>query len=873
MYVYYTGTAPPRRLRRLTVMPPLYWNSASRILGLKLPYNSGTDTGVSGSAYVVNILGFPGVVDGNFPGIPLPGDLPGTDIWFTPAHPNTSSAPTLDFNGITQTITGPTGGTLSNGDISTSTGQDAHVHAEPNGTWALQNPQVSGGSSFTAGGDLSGSSTSQEVVGIHSVPLCTGFTPTNGQFLQYTTASSPNPCWGATTASSGFTAGGDLSGTSTSQQVVGIDNVPLCIGYTPTNGQVVEYTTGGSPNPCYTAASTGGGSSVQYNPSTTAYALAGSSIYADDSHVTSSSVAVSTWSCGGTTCTVNTSAAHNLVAGDWVQVSGMIGWFSAPTGLNATDDTGYGTFQVLSAGLTTTAFEFSYSVNTGSGSGGSIYDADYFGVYMMMQEPFFNGHGAVTYRLDTCANDVTYFTTKFGSITGSPKYLIVAGCQDDIYANTSAATIESSLKSLWALAHAAGWTVIQTSQLSTNYGLGPCVFANNCALITMALNGWLPAQGKTFFNTSTEQYWDSYVDTAAYQYDWADNGPIVGNTVSGGKMFAQRMNDAFSTQDSSATGPVPYFHWDGNYGVYFGGTGGGVYPPSLTFLDKTGTAYATFNGGTGGAGNVSMLAPKLTNVTGSTQCLHVSTTGQITGTGSDCGTSSGGGTVIYTSSQSASSGDAGKLVVMNCSSACAYTLPATQPSTSWFAGITSQGSTLATIVLGGSDTFNGTTAVPALNSYRVLWVYANTATSTDYSGDAPLVASTNVTFTPSPNGMSVSATAGGAATHGVSLPLSPNGTPATPSGLYQTAPYSYTIAACVFTTTTADSSTALVFNVKFNGTSILSGSSATISAGTSAGTVTNLTLGSSLTVTAGNNFELDVSAGTSNWTGVISCHS
>ena len=149
MYVYYTGTAPPAT-SQVNVMPPLYWNPASQILGLRLPYNSGADTGLSGSAYVVNILGFPGVVDGNFPGIPLPGDLPGTDIWFTPAHPNTSSAPTLDFNGITQTITGPTGGTLSNGDISTITGQDAHVHAEPNGTWALQNPQVSGGSLASA---------------------------------------------------------------------------------------------------------------------------------------------------------------------------------------------------------------------------------------------------------------------------------------------------------------------------------------------------------------------------------------------------------------------------------------------------------------------------------------------------------------------------------------------------------------------------------------------------------------------------------------------------------------------------------------------------------------------------------------------------
>jgi hypothetical protein len=116
------------------------------------------------------------------------------------------------------------------------------------------------------------------------------------------------------------------------------------------------------------------------------------------------------------------------------------------------------------------------------------------------------------------------------------------------------------------------------------------------------------------------------------------------------------------------------------------------------------------------------------------------------------------GTVTYTSNQPASTSDAGKLVIMNCSGACAYTLPTSQPSTTWNAWIISIGSTTATIVLGGSDTFNGSTNVPVLNRYRVLSVWANTATSTDYEGDAPLVASTNVTFIPSSNGMAVSAT-------------------------------------------------------------------------------------------------------------------
>ena len=136
------------------------------------------------------------------------------------------------------------------------------------------------------------------------------------------------------------------------------------------------------------------------------------------------------------------------------------------------------------------------------------------------------------------------------------------------------------------------------------------------------------------------------------------------------------------------------------------------------------------------------------------------TGGALTTSGCSGGGGSGGlnGTVTYTSSQSASSSDNGKLVIMNCSGACAYTLPTSQPSTTWNAWVMSIGSTTATIVLGGGDTFNGSASVPVLNRYRVLSVWANTATSTDYEGDAPLVASTNVTFTPSSNGMAVSAT-------------------------------------------------------------------------------------------------------------------
>ena len=121
---------------------------------------------------------------------------------------------------------------------------------------------------------------------------------------------------------------------------------------------------------------------------------------------------------------------------------------------------------------------------------------------------------------------------------------------------------------------------------------------------------------------------------------------------------------------------------------------------------------------------------------------------------------SAGGTVTYTSAHTMGTGDSGLLVIMNCSSACAVTLPTTQPSTTWYAGLQSIGSSVATITLGGGDTYNGSTSVPVLLSYQPIAIYANTATSTDYRGSLPTVAGSNVTVTPATNGLSVAASGG-----------------------------------------------------------------------------------------------------------------
>ena len=99
-----------------------------------------------------------------------------------------------------------------------------------------------GGSGFTAGGDLAGSSTSQTVIGIDGIALDPSVaSPSDGETITYNAASGK---WKAVPGPSGsFTAGGDLSGTSSSQKVIGLESIPLdaaTVG-SPSAGYVITY--------------------------------------------------------------------------------------------------------------------------------------------------------------------------------------------------------------------------------------------------------------------------------------------------------------------------------------------------------------------------------------------------------------------------------------------------------------------------------------------------------------------------------------------------------------------------------------------------------------------------------------------------------
>jgi len=86
------------------------------------------------------------------------------------------------------------------------------------------------------------------------------------------------------------------------------------------------------------------------------------------------------------------------------------------------------------------------------------------------------------------------------------------------------------------------------------------------------------------------------------------------------------------------------------------------------------------------------------------------------------------------------------------------------------------------------------------------------------------------------------------------------------------APLTGYVTHCYFTTNTSDATTPLTFNIKFNGTDIISGVSATVAAGTSSGTVSTFALTSaSVAITAGQKWEIDITSGTSLWSGIAQC--
>lgn len=212
---------------------------------------SGDVTGASNSNTVVNIHGASVPIAGSLiDGYVLqvtgtstlsyaPINIAGGSNYITGVLPNgnqQAQAMGGDATGTTAsaTITALRGKALAASLASLGSSQDGYVLTWNNSVqdWEAK-PLTSG--SFTAGGDLTGTSTSQTVHSIQGVVI-TGAAAT-GYVLE---ASSPTAATWVNAPSGSFTAGGDLSGSSTSQNVIAIHGHAVS-SVAPTDGYVLTW--------------------------------------------------------------------------------------------------------------------------------------------------------------------------------------------------------------------------------------------------------------------------------------------------------------------------------------------------------------------------------------------------------------------------------------------------------------------------------------------------------------------------------------------------------------------------------------------------------------------------------------------------------
>ncbi|MDE1871794.1 MAG: hypothetical protein KGI06_06170, partial [Candidatus Micrarchaeota archaeon] len=313
--------------------------------------------------------------------------------------------------------------------------------------------------------------------------------------------------------------------------------------------------------------------------------------------------------------------------GNWQNVSTMTGWFAVPTGLS-TVDSGVGTFQIASVTNSTT-FVFNYTTNTGScaSSCGTTYSADYWGPYFAAQNaPALAGHGQAYWRFawaSDCANTTT-FTTKYGSITGTPKYFIFNGAQNDLNNGDSAATLEGYLQACWQNAHNAGFTVIQSTIVPTGIGTPATTYQN----VMEQVNYWLYTQGPNYTSvtatgTAAGKYWDKMINLDAFASNLGATGTAEGNSVGASYYFAERINDAFWKKMGSISGPPPYTFWSTNSQFpaidYWGAPGSAIIYRWLQSSSQTPQLIIDTNAGTTtvvtpqGDGNTPLIVQNLNN--------------------------------------------------------------------------------------------------------------------------------------------------------------------------------------------------------------------------------------------------------------------
>jgi hypothetical protein len=332
-----------------------------------------------------------------------------------------------------------------------------------------------------------------------------------------------------------------------------------------------------------------GGSGVQYNPTTTQYLWAGTSIFQDDSVtvsptspvLSSQAIPVTGGSCGSNVCSVTNSGANNLSSGDWVRFTQVTGW----PGCSGYGGTGCDYFQVSATGLSSTGFQVSYpSVAAASLTGGYAYNANNYVPFASSLQPFLNGHGTSSMRYSntltppSTVNLDASFSTIWGGFssgtTGNPVFFFMLSQGNDYALCESSATIEAAFQSVWTKAHNKNWSVVQALNPAGTLSQG-AFGCSNAYQIEQTVETWLLAQGPTQSNIAAGgAYWDRPWDLRGVIADGGDTNLVPTSyalTQAAVQLIAQKSNEAMSSQAGIAD-TQQFFRW----GTYPGNNSPGI---------------------------------------------------------------------------------------------------------------------------------------------------------------------------------------------------------------------------------------------------------------------------------------------------------
>lgn len=266
------------------------------------------------------------------------------------------------------------------------------------------------------------------------------------------------------------------------------------------------------------------GAPLSLNPPTQRYVLFGDSYSGDDINALHTNVAINSFTCSASVCTLTVPSTSTFTAGNWAQIVDTASQPSFDVSLCATTeahDAGVGwpygcsMYQILTAGFTSTTFEVANPTGTAqscSSSCGSVGPMnDYIGPQMQAQ-PAIQGHGTVSWLMcsnSSGGNTLAFISANFSSCfqayapgtSADPIDYILGAWSDDMAAGETAAQIEGYISTVAEEVHAVGGRfLVQTSPALKN--------TQTAALVDY----WLRGMTETPANKVTGDYVDWQFD-------------------------------------------------------------------------------------------------------------------------------------------------------------------------------------------------------------------------------------------------------------------------------------------------------------------------------------------------------------------------